>query len=47
MGYWHVLQVGGLAQQIRTILADLDTQDLANLAERLSRVCPLPGLLWY
>src|SRR5262249_53686573 len=37
-GYRHVLQVGGLAQEIRTILADLDTQDLANLAERGRRV---------
>jgi pyruvate,water dikinase len=37
-GYRHVLQVGGLAQKLRTILADLDTQDLANLAERGRRV---------
>src|SRR6266511_2108996 len=37
-GYRHVLQVGGLAQKIRTILSDLNTQDLANLAERGRRV---------
>ncbi|MGE0683751.1 MAG: phosphoenolpyruvate synthase [Candidatus Binatia bacterium] len=37
-GYRHVLQVGGLAQTIRTILADLDTRDLANLADRGRRV---------
>ena len=33
-GYRHVLQVGGLAQTIRRVLADLDTRDLTNLAER-------------
>ena len=33
-GYRHVLQVGDLAQKIRTILSDLDTRDLTNLAER-------------
>lgn len=37
-GYRHVLEVGGLAQRIRTILADLDTNDLSNLAERGRRV---------
>lgn len=37
-GYRHVLQVGGLAQTIRTILADLDTGNLTNLAERGLRV---------
>lgn len=37
-GYRHILQVGGLAQTIRTILADLDTRDLANLADRGRRV---------
>jgi pyruvate,water dikinase len=37
-GYRHVLQVGGLAQTIRTILVDLNTNDLANLAERGRRV---------
>ena len=48
-GYRHVLRVGGLAQQIRTILADLDTRDLGNLAERGRRVreailaTPLPS----
>lgn len=37
-GYQQVLQVGGLAQTIRAILADLDTCDLSNLAERGRRV---------
>jgi len=37
-GYWHVLQVGGLAETIRQILSGLDTRDLANLAERGRRV---------
>ena len=37
-GYRHVLRVGGLAQQIRTILSDLDTGDLGNLAERGRRI---------
>ena len=37
-GYRHVLAVGGLAHRIRTILADLDTNDLGNLAERGRRV---------
>ena len=37
-GYAHLLHVGGLAQTIRTILADLDTHDLANLAQRGYRV---------
>jgi pyruvate, water dikinase len=37
-GYRHVLQVGGLAQTIQTILADLNTADLTNLAERGRRV---------
>lgn len=37
-GYHHVLRVGGLAETIRRILADLDTRDLANLAERGRRV---------
>ena len=37
-GYRHVLQVGGLAERIRTILADLDTQDLTNLADHGRRV---------
>jgi len=36
--YRHVLQVGGLAEKIRTILSDLDTHDLGNLAERGRRV---------
>ena len=48
-GYRHVLGVGGLAQRIRTILADLDTNDLSNLAERGRQVreailaTPLPS----
>ncbi|NOT58461.1 MAG: phosphoenolpyruvate synthase [Deltaproteobacteria bacterium] len=48
-GYRHVLTVGGLAHRIRTILADLDTNDLGNLAERGRRVreailaTPLPS----
>ncbi len=48
-GYRHVLGVGGLAQRIQTILADLDTNDLSNLAERGRRVreailaTPLPS----
>jgi pyruvate, water dikinase len=33
-GYWSVLRAGGLTEAFRTILADLDTRDLANLAER-------------
>ncbi len=33
-GYRHVLPVGGLAQKIRSLLSDLDTRDLTNLAER-------------
>jgi pyruvate, water dikinase len=37
-GYRYVLQVGGLAQTIRTILADLDTGNFTNLAERGLRV---------
>lgn len=37
-GYWHVLQVGDLAQTIRRIRADLNTCDLTNLAERGRRV---------
>lgn len=37
-GYQQLLQVGGLAQTIRAILADLDTRDLSNLAERGRRV---------
>jgi pyruvate,water dikinase len=37
-GYRHVLRVGGLAEKIRAILSDLDTRDLANLAERGRRV---------
>jgi pyruvate,water dikinase len=37
-GYRHVLRVGGLAETIHRILADLDTRDLANLAERGRRV---------
>jgi len=37
-GYRHVLQVGGLAQTIQTILADLNTADLSNLAQRGRRV---------
>ena len=37
-GYRHVLAVGGLAQTIQTILADLNTADLSNLAERGRRV---------
>jgi len=36
--YCHVLRVGGLAETIRRILADLDTRDLANLTERGRRV---------
>jgi pyruvate,water dikinase len=32
--YRHVLRVGDLAETIRRILADLDTRNLANLAER-------------
>jgi pyruvate,water dikinase len=48
-GYRHVLRVGGLAEKIHQILADLDTRDLANLAERGRRVreavlaTPLPA----
>jgi pyruvate,water dikinase len=48
-GYRHVLEVGGLAQRIRTILVDLNTNDLGNLAERGRRVreailaTPLPS----
>jgi pyruvate,water dikinase len=48
-GYRYVLQVGGLAQAIHKILADLDTRNLTNLAERGRRVreailtTPLPG----
>ncbi len=37
-GYRHVLQVGGLAEKIRTILSDLNTADLTNLAARGRRV---------
>jgi pyruvate,water dikinase len=37
-GYWHFLRDGGLSQTIRDILADLNTRDLANLAERGRRV---------
>lgn len=37
-GYRHLLQVGGLDNTIREILADLDTRDLTNLAERGRRV---------
>jgi pyruvate,water dikinase len=37
-GYRHVLRVGGLAEKIRAILSDLDTHNLANLAERGRRV---------
>ena len=37
-GYRQVLQVGGLGQAIREILADLDTHDLRNLADRGRRV---------
>jgi pyruvate, water dikinase len=37
-GYRQVLQVGGLAGQMRAILTDLDTRDLTNLAERGRRV---------
>lgn len=37
-GYRHVLQVGGLAQTIRRILADLDSGNFTNLAERGLRV---------
>src|SRR5581483_9539217 len=33
-GYRYVLRSGGLDSKIRTILQDLDTRDLANLAER-------------
>lgn len=48
-GYRHVLEVGGLAQRICTILANLNTNDLTNLAERGRRVreailaTPLPS----
>jgi len=37
-GYRHVLHVGGLAEKIQTILADLNTADITNLAERGRRV---------
>jgi pyruvate,water dikinase len=37
-GYRQVLHVGGLAQTIQSILADLNTADLTNLAERGRRV---------
>jgi pyruvate,water dikinase len=37
-GYRHLLRVGGLDNTIREILADLDTRDLTNLAERGRRV---------
>ena len=49
--YRAVLEVGGLGQEIRAILADLDTRDLSNLAERGRRVreviltTPLPAAL--
>ena len=33
-----MLQVGGFAQKIRSLLSDLDTRDLTNLAERGPRV---------
>jgi pyruvate,water dikinase len=33
-GYWSVVRAGGLTEAIRTILSDLDTRDLANLAQR-------------
>jgi pyruvate,water dikinase len=48
-GYRHVLAVGGLAHRIPTILADLNTNDLTNLADRGRRVreailaTPLPS----
>ena len=48
-GYRYVLQVGGLAQTIQSILSDLNTADLTNLAERGRRVrdailaTPFPG----
>lgn len=37
-GYREVLQVNGLAQTIRTILSDLDTNNLTNLTDRGRRV---------
>lgn len=37
-GYRRHLQVGGLEQDIRRILSDLDTNDLSNLAERGRKV---------
>ena len=37
-GYRHVLHVGRLAQRMQTMLADLNTADLTNLAERGRRV---------
>ncbi len=47
-GYWSVVRAGGLTEAIRTILSDLDTRDLANLAQRGRQVremilhAPLP-----
>ncbi len=37
-GYRHVLRVDGLAETIRSLLSDLDTRNLANLAARGRRV---------
>jgi pyruvate,water dikinase len=37
-GYRHVVHVGGLAQTIQSVLADLNTAELTNLAERGRRV---------
>jgi pyruvate,water dikinase len=37
-GYWSVLRAGRLTEAIRTTLTDLDTRDLADLAERGRKV---------
>jgi pyruvate,water dikinase len=48
-GYRHFLRVGGLGERMREILKDLDTRDLAGLAERGRRLrelmlaTPLPA----
>lgn len=47
--YRHLLESAGISKQIETILSDLDTHDLQNLADRGSKIrsliynAPLPG----
>ena len=47
--YWYVLSDGGLIEAMRTVLSDLDTRDLTDLAERGRKVremilnTPLPN----